>query len=95
MNIEKGFKNTFNTEVLVSIILAILAIIASRLLHENLISKVNFLDNVPEVSDVVVALVGATALKGYQSKSVVIGAGVSFVNNIEKRAGVDFLHFYN
>lgn len=87
--ITKGIKETFTARTAVLVVSAVLAFVVARLLHQHLLSRIEFLRRIPEVSDIIVAVLGGGLLKGNVGEAVIIGAGVSLVDNIMTRVGFD------
>lgn len=89
--IQTGFKETFKVETLIMLLVAVVSYMAARLLHQHLIGRINFLARIPEVSDIIIMVVGGGLVKGNNGTAAVIGAGISLVNNLGSRLGVNWL----
>ncbi len=89
--IGKGIKETFTVRTLVLLIAAFLGFTAARLLHLHLLRRIGAISRVPEVSDVVVAVVGGSLIRGEIGQLVIVGAGISLVNNLGQRLGIAWL----
>ncbi len=92
MNIEHGFKEAFSVDTLVDVFVAFLGYYISYLLQNYVLSKISALQTVPEVSDAVVMLAGASVLKGSKQEAIVIGAGISLLNHLGSRFGIGWLN---
>jgi hypothetical protein len=95
MNIEKGFKEVLSVDTLVDVFVAFLAYYISYLLQNYVLSKITFLQTVPEVSDAVVMVAGAAVLQGSKQEAAVIGAGISLLNHLGSRFGIGWLNVGN
>lgn len=89
--ITTGIKETFKVDTLVILALAVLGFMAARLLQREVFARVDFLVRNPEVSDLLVMVLGAGLLRGSNATAVVTGAGISLVNNLGARLGVPWL----
>ena len=88
MAIRRGFATVFTGTTLVMVIVAALAFIVARLLHQHLIGRIDALARVPEVSDLIIMLLAGGFLRGYVATSAVIGAGLSLLQNLGKRLNI-------
>jgi len=86
-----GIRETFRVKTLVMLGSALLGYMASRLLHQYALGKIGALAKVPEVSDLIVMVTGAGFVRGDNGTAVVIGAGVSLINDLGVRFGVSWL----
>jgi len=89
--ITAGLKETFQIKTLVLLAFAVVAFMLARLLHQHVIGRVAALRAVPEVSDIIVMIVGAGLLRGDNSIAWVIGSGISLVNNLGTRLRLPWL----
>ena len=89
--LKEGFRETFKVTTLVKILIAFVAYAGSRLLHTYAVSKISALANVPEVSDLLIMIIGASFVKGDNKDAVLIGAGLSLLDNLATRFGATWL----
>jgi hypothetical protein len=89
--LQEGLRETFKVATLVKILVAFVSYAVARLLHTYVISKIGALKNVPEVSDLIVMVVGAGFTKGDTQDAVLIGAGLSLLDNLATRFGATWL----
>jgi hypothetical protein len=86
-----GWRETFKVETVVKVLVAFVAFAVSRLVHTYIVSKIGALKNVPEVSDLLVMVVGAGFTRGDTRDAVLIGAGLSLLDNLATRFGATWL----
>lgn len=88
---ESGIKETFTVTTLVAVVVAVLGYMAARLLHQNFLGRFPATARLPELSDLIVMVLGAGFLSGVNGTAVVIGSGISLVNNLGARWRVPWL----
>jgi uncharacterized membrane protein affecting hemolysin expression len=91
MSLEKGFKEAFSVETVVSIFVAFLAYFVASLLQSYVFSKVSALATVPEVADATVLIAGAAFTSGKTQEAVIIGSGLHLLNDLAARFGIAWL----
>jgi len=91
MNIQSGLKETFSVKTAMMIILAFVGYTVARALQKYAFSRVSFLASYPEVADVVTVVAAASLLRGDTAKALVIGGGLSLLNNLGARFGIPWL----
>lgn len=89
--IKTGIKETFNTQTLVMILVAFVSYTVAKLLQSYILSRITFLAKVPEVSDLITMIGGASLTKGDHRTAVVLGAGLSLLNDLGARFGIGWL----
>jgi hypothetical protein len=89
--LQEGLRETFKVATLVKILVAFVSYAVARLLHTYVVSKIGALKNIPEVSDLLVMVVGAGFTKGDTQDAVLIGAGLSLLDNLATRFGATWL----
>jgi len=89
--LQEGWKETFRVATLVKVLVAFVSFAVARLLHTYVLSKIGALKNVPEASDLIVMIVGAGFTKGDTQDAVLIGAGLSLLDNLATRFGATWL----
>jgi len=89
--LQEGFKETFQVATAVKILVAFVSYAVARLLHTYIVSKVGILAKVPEVSDILVMVIGAGFTKGDTQVAILIGAGLSLLDNVATRFGATWL----
>jgi hypothetical protein len=88
---QEGVKETFKVSTLVKILVAFLSYAVARLLHTYVISRISVLAKVPELSDLLVMICGAGFTRGDTQDAILIGAGLSLLDNLATRFGATFL----
>ncbi|MBT9164841.1 MAG: hypothetical protein DDT23_00849 [candidate division WS2 bacterium] len=86
-----GIRETFQVKTLVMLLAAVIGYMAARLLQQHVLRRIDFLARTPEVSDLLVMVLGAGFIRGDNGTAVVIGAGISLVNNLGTRFRIDWL----
>ena len=86
-----GIRETFSIKTLVMVLFAFVGYAVSRLLQQYALSRIEALAKVPEVSDLLVMILGAGFVRGDNGTAVVIGAGCSLLNNLGIRFKVTWL----
>ena len=80
--ITTGLRETFRVKTLILLFCAVIGYMAARALHQYALGRIKALAKVPEISDLIVMVLGAGFVRGDNGTAVVIGAGVSLVNNL-------------
>ena len=86
-----GLKEGLTVKTLTMVIVAILAYIVARVLHAYALARIRALRRVPEVSDIIVILLGAGFLRDDMAKAAVTGGGLSLIRNLFDRFNVKIL----
>lgn len=81
-------KNNLSSDTLVFVLVAFITLVATRKIDKHLTNKIDILIDKPEVTDVVIILLGAAIIPSPYSKAVVTGAGISLLSNVGKRTGL-------
>ena len=89
--ITGGLKETFRVKTLILLFCAVIGYMATRVLQQQALGKIKALAKVPEISDLIVMVLGAGFVRGDNGTAVVIGAGISLVNNLGARFGITWL----
>jgi len=89
--LKEGWRETFKVATLVKILVAFVSYAVARLLHTYVVSKISALAKVPEVSDLLVMILGAGFTKGDTQDAILIGAGLSLLDNLATRFGATWL----
>ena len=89
--VTTGLKETFKVKTLILLLCAVIGYMATRALQQYALGKIGALAKVPEISDLIVMVLGAGFVKGDNGTAVVIGAGISLVNNLGTRFGFTWL----
>ena len=87
-NFTTNVKTGLSTSSLVMLLIAFIAYTIARLLHAHILGRVRALRRIPEVSDLVVMILGSGFITGRNGQAVVIGAGMSLIRNLMRRAGI-------
>jgi len=89
--LKEGWRETFRVATLVKILVAFISYAVARLIHTYVVSKISTLQKFPEVSDLLVMVVGAGFTRGDTQDAVLIGAGLSLLDNLATRFGATWL----
>jgi hypothetical protein len=88
---KEGLRETFNVRTLISVLVAFISYTVARLLQTYALGKVSFFAKVPEISDLIVMIIGAGFTRGENQTAVLIGAGLSLLNHLGERFGAAWL----
>jgi len=88
---QEGIKETFNVKTLIMLACAVVGFMAARMLQRHVLRNVRPLAGVPEISDIAVMVLGGGFVRGNNGTAVMIGAGISLVNNLGGRLRVPWL----
>jgi hypothetical protein len=89
--LKEGWRETFKVATLVKILIAFISYTVARLLQTYALGKIAFLAKVPEISDLLVMVLGAGFTRGDTQDAVLVGSGLSLLNHLGERFGAGWL----
>ena len=87
-NFATNIKTGLSINSLIMLLIAFIAYTIARLLHAHMFGRIRQLRRIPEVSDLTVMILGSGFITGSNGQAVVIGAGMSLIRNLMRRAGI-------
>ncbi|MBT9139032.1 MAG: hypothetical protein DDT31_01612 [Syntrophomonadaceae bacterium] len=87
-DISKQIKSVISTDIITILVMAAIGFFGARVLHSQGLRRVAPLAPFPELSDILLMVIGYFALPGNYRVGIVAGTGISLADNLLRRAGV-------